>query len=183
MTSIQRSKAAKFMHCVILYTEKKNTEVAWSAQTNFQRLFGVLCSFVKSRQDVFGTDLHHGTPFSTLPYSLPASSIWFDITTPTTLSSIRLILHLWVQIKPDGVQRSLVGEIIKRFEQKGYYLRGLKYKNVEKELAEEHYVDLASKPFYGSLVEYIGRYTIFSPPLMQYKFADRQEPVPVSLPT
>jgi len=63
-----------------------------------------------------------------------------------------------VQIKPDGVQRSLVGEIIKRFEQKGYYLRGLKYKNVEKELAEEHYVDLASKPFYSSLVEYIGRW-------------------------
>ncbi len=66
--------------------------------------------------------------------------------------------HVWMQIKPDGVQRGLVGEIIKRFEQKGYYLRGLKYKNVEKELAEEHYVDLASKPFYGSLVEYIGRY-------------------------
>lgn len=64
---------------------------------------------------------------------------------------------LSMQIKPDGVQRSLVGEIIKRFEQKGYYLRGLKYKNVEKELAEEHYVDLSSKPFYRGLVEYIIR--------------------------
>lgn len=62
-----------------------------------------------------------------------------------------------VQIKPDGVQRGLVGEIIKRFEQKGYYLRALKYINVPKELAEEHYVDLASKPFYSSLVEYIIR--------------------------
>lgn len=63
-----------------------------------------------------------------------------------------------MQIKPDGVQRSLVGEIIRRFEQKGFYLRGLKYKNVEKELAEEHYVDLSSKPFYRGLVEYIIRY-------------------------
>lgn len=54
-----------------------------------------------------------------------------------------------------GVQRGLVGEIIKRFEQKGYYLVGLKLLNVERSLAEEHYVDLASKPFYQGLVDYI----------------------------
>ena len=60
-------------------------------------------------------------------------------------------------IKPDGVQRALVGEVIKRFEQKGYYLRALKLMNVPKELAEEHYVDLKSKPFYPALVEYIIR--------------------------
>ena len=77
-----------------------------------------------------------------------------------------------MQIKPDGVQRSLVGEIIKRFEQKGYYLRGLKYKNVEKELAEEHYVDLPSKPFYGALVEYIGRLVQDTPVL--WKLLDIQ---------
>lgn len=62
-----------------------------------------------------------------------------------------------LQIKPDGVQRGLIGEIIRRFEQKGYYLRAMKYVNVPKELAEEHYVDLASKPFYSGLVEYIVR--------------------------
>ncbi len=56
---------------------------------------------------------------------------------------------------PPGVQRGLVGEIIKRFEQKGYYLVGLKLLNVERSLAEEHYVDLASKPFFSGLVEYI----------------------------
>ena len=39
----------------------------------------------------------------------------------------------------------------------GYYLRALKLKNVERELAEEHYVDLKSKPFYPGLVEYIVR--------------------------
>ncbi|EIE19716.1 hypothetical protein WJX75_008683 [Coccomyxa subellipsoidea] len=61
----------------------------------------------------------------------------------------------FIMIKPDGVARGLVGEIIKRFEAKGYYLRALKMMNVPKELAEEHYVDLASKPFYPGLVNYI----------------------------
>lgn len=63
----------------------------------------------------------------------------------------------FIMIKPDGVQRGLVGEIIKRFEQKGYYLRAMKFINVTRELAETHYIDLSSKPFYGSLVEYIIR--------------------------
>ena len=58
-------------------------------------------------------------------------------------------------IKPDGVQRSLIGKVIERFENKGYYLKGLKLLNVTKEHAEEHYVDLKSKPFYNGLVEYI----------------------------
>ena len=68
------------------------------------------------------------------------------------------VLCSFIMIKPDGTQRALIGEIIKRFEQKGYYLRGMKYINVPKELAEEHYVDLSSKPFYSGLVEYIVRY-------------------------
>lgn len=63
----------------------------------------------------------------------------------------------FIMIKPDGVQRGLVGEIIKRFEQKGYYLRAMKFMNVPQALAEEHYVDLSSKPFYAGLVEYIIR--------------------------
>lgn len=61
----------------------------------------------------------------------------------------------FIMIKPDGVQRALIGEVIKRFESKGYYLRALKYINVTKEHAEEHYIDLKSKPFYPGLVEYI----------------------------
>ena len=48
-------------------------------------------------------------------------------------------------IKPDGVQRGLVSEIMKRFEQKGFALRGLKMQNVSKEHAEKHYADLSSK--------------------------------------
>jgi nucleoside-diphosphate kinase len=61
----------------------------------------------------------------------------------------------YIMIKPDGVQRGLVGEIIKRFETKGYTLRGLKIVNVERAHAETHYADLSSKPFFPALVDYI----------------------------
>jgi nucleoside-diphosphate kinase len=53
------------------------------------------------------------------------------------------------------VQRGLVGEVIKRFEQRGYKLVGLKMLNVERSLAEKHYADLSEKPFFGALVDYI----------------------------
>jgi nucleoside-diphosphate kinase len=58
-------------------------------------------------------------------------------------------------IKPDGVQRGKVGEIITRFEQKGFQLKGLKLFQTTEEIAKEHYKDLASKPFFPALVDYI----------------------------
>ncbi|KAK2988923.1 hypothetical protein RJ640_026191 [Escallonia rubra] len=61
----------------------------------------------------------------------------------------------FIMIKPDGVQRGLVGEIISRFEKKGFSLRGLKLISVERPFAEKHYEDLSSKPFFNKLVEYI----------------------------
>lgn len=61
----------------------------------------------------------------------------------------------YIMIKPDGVQRGLVGEIISRFEKKGFKLVGLKMFQCTKEIAEEHYKDLSSKPFFPALVEYI----------------------------
>jgi hypothetical protein len=50
------------------------------------------------------------------------------------------------------VQRGLVGEIISRFEKRGFQLRALKVINVERSLAETHYSDLSSKPFFKDLV-------------------------------
>ena len=58
-------------------------------------------------------------------------------------------------VKPDGVQRGLVGEIIKRFERKGYKLAALKMVTPSKEHLEQHYADLSSKPFFPSLVAYM----------------------------
>jgi nucleoside diphosphate kinase len=56
--------------------------------------------------------------------------------------------------QPDGVQRGLVGEVISRFERKGYKLIALKFVRPTKELAEGHYADLAGRPFFPGLVEY-----------------------------
>ncbi|XP_059627810.1 nucleoside diphosphate kinase B-like [Cornus florida] len=61
----------------------------------------------------------------------------------------------FIMIKPDGVQRGLVGEIIGRFEKKGFTLKGLKLISVERPFAEKHYEDLSKKPFFNGLVEYI----------------------------
>lgn len=61
----------------------------------------------------------------------------------------------FIAIKPDGVQRGLVGEIIKRFEAKGFTLVGLKLVQVSRELAEAHYDVHKERPFFNSLVDFI----------------------------
>lgn len=61
----------------------------------------------------------------------------------------------FLAIKPDGVQRKLVGEIIRRFENKGFNLIGLKLTTVKRELAEQHYGEHREKPFFQGLVEFI----------------------------
>lgn len=58
-------------------------------------------------------------------------------------------------VKPDGVQRGLVGEIITRFEKKGLQIAGMKFMQISKDLASKHYADLSDKPFYPGLVEFM----------------------------
>ena len=60
-----------------------------------------------------------------------------------------------MQVKPDGVQRNLVGKIIDRFEKKGFKLVALKMMTPTKELLEQHYADLAQKPFFPGLIKYM----------------------------
>ena len=60
-----------------------------------------------------------------------------------------------VLVKPDGVERGLVGEIISRFERRGLRLIGLKLIHPSRELAERHYAVHAGKPFYAELVSFI----------------------------
>ena len=61
----------------------------------------------------------------------------------------------FVLVKPDGVQRGLVGEIIARLERRGLRLAGAKFMAVSQELAETHYGIHKGKPFYDGLIEYI----------------------------
>lgn len=60
-----------------------------------------------------------------------------------------------VLIKPDGVQRGLIGVIINRLEQRGLRLVGAKFMWVSRELAEKHYAVHFGKPFYAKLIDYI----------------------------
>merc|ERR1712087_899038 len=61
----------------------------------------------------------------------------------------------FIMVKPDGVQRNLIGPIIQRFEQKGYQLVALKLTAPSKEHFEGHYADLKSKPFFPGLLSYM----------------------------
>lgn len=61
----------------------------------------------------------------------------------------------FIILKPDAVQRGLVGEIIARFERRGLKLVAMKMIHVSNELASEHYAVHAERPFYNSLISYI----------------------------
>ena len=61
----------------------------------------------------------------------------------------------FIAVKPDGVKRGLVGEIVRRFERKGFKLIGIKMLDVTPEMAEKHYGEHKGKPFYPRLIEYI----------------------------
>ena len=61
----------------------------------------------------------------------------------------------FLMVKPDGVQRGLVGEVIKRLEDRGLRITALKMMTIEQERAEEHYSEHEGKDFYEPLLEYI----------------------------
>jgi nucleoside-diphosphate kinase len=61
----------------------------------------------------------------------------------------------FVMIKPDGVQRGLVGEVISRIEKKGLKIVAMKMLWIEEDLAREHYTEHSEKPFFQALVDYI----------------------------
>jgi nucleoside-diphosphate kinase len=60
-----------------------------------------------------------------------------------------------ILVKPDGVERGLAGEILARFERRGFTMRAAKLVRVTVDLAGRHYAEHAEKPFFGELVEFI----------------------------
>jgi len=68
----------------------------------------------------------------------------------------------FIMVKPDGVQRGLIGEIVARFEKKGFQLVGAKFMTVSTELAEKHYAEHKEKPFFGELVDFITSGPVFA---------------------
>jgi len=68
----------------------------------------------------------------------------------------------FVMVKPDGVQRGLIGEIISRFEQRGLKLVGAKALQLDEERAKTHYSEHEGKPFFEGLVEFITSGPVFA---------------------
>lgn len=71
--------------------------------------------------------------------------------TPTSISTERTL----VLVKPDGVRRALVGEIISRIEAKGYVIADLKMMSADRSTLEAHYAEHKGKPFYEPLLEFM----------------------------
>jgi len=68
----------------------------------------------------------------------------------------------FLMVKPDGVQRGLIGEIVSRFEKKGFQLVAAKFMIIPREKAEFHYAEHAAKPFFGELVDFITSGPVFA---------------------
>jgi nucleoside-diphosphate kinase len=68
----------------------------------------------------------------------------------------------FLMVKPDGVQRGLIGEIVSRFERKGLKLVAAKFMRISPELAERHYAEHIGKPFYPPLVKFITSGPVFA---------------------
>lgn len=60
-----------------------------------------------------------------------------------------------VLVKPDGVERGLVGEVLKRIETKGYRIVALEMRTLDRATAEQHYGEHSGKPFFADLVDFI----------------------------
>jgi nucleoside-diphosphate kinase len=61
----------------------------------------------------------------------------------------------YIMLKPDAYKRKLMGEVIKRIENKGYLITNMKMMNLDKAILEEHYAHIADKPFFPEIVEFM----------------------------
>lgn len=61
----------------------------------------------------------------------------------------------FIMVKPDGVRRRLIGEVVKRIEEAGYDIEQMKMFTIDRSLAERHYAEHKDKPFFGELTEFI----------------------------
>nr|WP_280139666.1 nucleoside-diphosphate kinase [Oceanobacillus limi] len=73
-----------------------------------------------------------------------------------------MVEKTFLMVKPDGVQRNLVGEIVNRFEKKGFTLVGAKLMQISDDLAQEHYGEHKERPFFGELVDFITSGPVFA---------------------
>ncbi|KDO29012.1 hypothetical protein SPRG_06067 [Saprolegnia parasitica CBS 223.65] len=94
------------------------------------------------------------TAATALAFSAPAQNKAAPRVTPYTGVAGTKHERTFIAIKPDGVERGLISEVIGRFEKKGYKLVAMKLMTATEARASEHYADLAGRPFFGGLVKY-----------------------------
>jgi nucleoside-diphosphate kinase len=73
-----------------------------------------------------------------------------------------MVEQTFVMVKPDGVQRGLIGVVVSRLEQRGYQLVAAKLMSVSTALAQEHYAEHKERPFFGELVQFITSSPVFA---------------------
>lgn len=128
---------------------------ATRAARQAQRSFSTVAVATAARSRVYAGALAAAAVSSALVYTAVA--------TPTLECAAKLPAHgvpgtnterTFIAIKPDGVQRQLIGKIIQRFEEKGFTLVAMKMITPSKAMAEGHYDDLKNKPFFKSLTNF-----------------------------
>ncbi|WP_155590621.1 nucleoside-diphosphate kinase [Lysinibacillus cavernae] len=72
------------------------------------------------------------------------------------------IEQTFLMVKPDGVERQVIGDIVDRFERRGFVMKGAKLMVIPTELAEKHYAEHAERPFFGELVDFITSGPVFA---------------------
>ena len=88
----------------------------------------------------------------TLVYVSPTITARSSLTPKVTTMAVE---HTFIMVKPDGVARGLVGDVISRFEHKGLRLERARMLTIDETLARRHYAEHAEKPFFGELLEFI----------------------------
>ena len=134
-------------------------------------LFFLLCTFLSSTVLSFSAFLpassRSSSSINTSPMAIKggfiSTSRTFATATPSGSSSsngarsmsMNTAERTYIMVKPDGVQRGIVSNIIERFENRGFQLVGMKLNKPSQATLEEHYKDLAEKPFFPKLMTYM----------------------------
>lgn len=116
----------------------------------------LLCTFVSIVSAFFPAHSFHSNAVSTMRGGYFATSIPAESSAGRQGSmSMNAGERTYIMVKPDGVQRGIVSNIMERFENRGFQLVGMKLNKPAKATLEEHYKDLAEKPFFPKLMEYM----------------------------
>ena len=140
----ESSRGAPSVHRIIIQMFRSFSRVFVSALPRVAPRVAFGAAFVS----VVGAGMTASTVYSAAAPLPPVKSVPFTGIPGTKYE------RSFVAIKPDGVERHIIGEIIGRFERKGYKLVAMKLVHPTKEMAAAHYSDLSTKPFFPGLVDF-----------------------------